>query len=54
MAKYENKWIALSSDRKKVLASASDVKKLDKKVKDSKLKDVIYHFVVSSKISLVP
>lgn len=35
---YENKWIALSSDRKKVLASDKSLKKLDKKIQ--KIKDI--------------
>ena len=38
---YENKWVALTLDRKKVIASAASVKVLDKKLKKLKDKEVI-------------
>ena len=46
LASYVNKWVALTSDRKEVVASAADLKKLDMKVKKAKFKDVIYHYVL--------
>lgn len=45
LQQYNKKWVALSSDYKKVLASDSDFKKLDIKVKKNKLSNVIYHYV---------
>lgn len=46
LTKYANKWVAFSSDRKSILASAADVKELDDEVKRKKLKDVIYSFIL--------
>jgi hypothetical protein len=46
LAKYTNKWVALSVDRKKILASANGIKELDKKVKSKNLKEVIYSFIL--------
>ena len=51
---YVNKWVALSKDKKKVVISASDLKKLDIKVKKAKLKDVIYHYVMPYDKSFSP
>lgn len=51
---YVNKWVALSSDKKAVVASASDLKKLDTKVKKARLKDVIYHYVLPPDKSFSP
>lgn len=45
--KYVNKWIALTSDRKKVIASAASIKDLEKKVAKTKRDpDMIYHHVL--------
>lgn len=49
-----NKWVALTSDRKKVVASATDLKKLDMKVKEANIKDVIYHYVLPLDKSFSP
>jgi len=47
LIKYVNKWIALTSDRKKVLASAKSIGELEKKVdKIQASPDVIYHHVL--------
>lgn len=47
LIKYVNKWIALTPDRKKVLASAANIKELEKKVDKIQSKtDVIYHHVL--------
>ncbi len=46
LSRYINKWVALSQDRKKILETANDIETLDKKVKKSKLGDVIYHHVL--------
>lgn len=43
---YVNKWVALTADRKNVVASAKDLKQLDIKVKKANFKDVIYHCVL--------
>ncbi len=51
---YVNKWVALTSDRKRVLASAKDLKILDTKVKKSEFKDVVYHFVLPFDKSFSP
>lgn len=51
---YVNKWVALTEDKKKVIASADDLKKLDVKVKEAKLKDVIYHYVLPYDRSFSP
>lgn len=45
LIRYANKWVALNKDRTKVLASAKEIDNLDKIVKESKLGDVIYHYV---------
>ena len=49
-----NKWVALTEDKKKVVASAPDLKKLDIKVKKAKFKDVIYHYVMPYDKSFSP
>jgi len=38
---FENKWVALSADRKKVVASGRTIKELDKNLIKQKIKDVI-------------
>lgn len=43
---YENQWVALSPDRKKVLAANKDLEKLHKKLEKEKIKDAILHFVL--------
>lgn len=51
---YMNKWVALTHDKKTVVASASDLKQLDVKVKKARLKDVIYHYVLPPDKSFAP
>lgn len=51
---YENKWVALTPDRKKVIASARTVEVLDRKVKKLKNPEAIYHRVLPVKGSLAP
>lgn len=51
---YINKWVALTEDKKRVVVSASDLKKLDVKVKEAKLKNVIYHYVLPYDKSFSP
>jgi hypothetical protein len=43
---YQNKWVALTEDRKKVVASDKDVKKLTEKLTKMKKKDVILTYVI--------
>lgn len=52
--KYPNKWVALTSDRKKVVAWARDIKSLDKKVEKMIDKEVVYHHVLPSNGSYAP
>ncbi len=54
LVSYVNKWVALTADRKEVVASAKDLKQLDMKVKKAKFKDVIYHFVLPFDKSFSP
>lgn len=54
ISKFQNKWVALSKDRKNVLATATDIASLDKKVKKDKLKDVIYHYILPYHVSYSP
>lgn len=51
---YVNKWVALTANKKKIVASASDLKKLDVKVKEANLKDVTYHYVLPYDRSFSP
>lgn len=44
---YENQWVALSSDRKKVLAANKDLRKLHKKAENLNNKDIIISYVPS-------
>ena len=44
---YADKWVLISSDRKKVLAAATDLRTLINKIKKVKnKKDAIYHYVL--------
>lgn len=55
LIKYTNMWVALSLDRKSVLASAKNIKILDKKIKTlKKSSDVIYHHVLPTDGSYAP
>ncbi|EKD85031.1 MAG: hypothetical protein ACD_38C00104G0011 [uncultured bacterium] len=45
LLKYENKWIALSQDRCKVIDAAKTLDGLFKRLAKTKTKDVILHFV---------
>lgn len=42
---YENKWVALSKDRSKVLYSAETLDNLFKRLSKVRNKDLILHFV---------
>ena len=54
LMKYANKWVALTLDRKKVIASARTMEVLDRKVKKLKNPEAIYHRVPPVKGSLAP
>lgn len=41
LVNFENKWVALTPDRKKVIASSVTVEELDKKLAKMKNKDAI-------------
>ncbi|MEK7145021.1 MAG: hypothetical protein AAB794_04190 [Patescibacteria group bacterium] len=45
---HENKWVALSADRKKILASSISLKSLKEKIGDNK---VIYTRILPANIS---
>ena len=38
---YENKWVALTTDRKKVVASGRTIKELDKNLIKQRIKNVV-------------
>lgn len=42
MIPYENMWVALSSDRKRVVASGKTIKELDKKMSKIEDNEAIY------------
>lgn len=42
---YENKWVALSNNNKKVLASANTIPELEKKLRDVSSKKFVLTFV---------
>lgn len=42
---YENKWVALSKDRSKVLYAAKSLENLFKKIPQVRKDDVILHYV---------
>lgn len=43
---YENKWVALTPDRKAVVASGNTYKEVDKVLKRKKIEDVILSFIL--------
>ncbi len=45
LLKYENKWVALSKDRSRVVDAAKTLDSLYKRLSKLKKKDVILHFV---------
>lgn len=45
LLKYENKWVALSKNRDKVLFASNSLESLHKKLDKTKDKDVILHYV---------
>ena len=51
---YVSKWVALTVDKREVVASASNIKKLDDKVKKERNKNVIYHYVLPYDKSFSP
>lgn len=42
---YEDKWVALTPDRSKVVAAGETLEDLDKKLKSLKKKNIILHYV---------
>lgn len=56
LTKYANKWVALTADRKKVVAFAKSIKELDEKVQKlpQKTADVIYHHVLPINGNYIP
>lgn len=48
---HENKWVALTPDYSKVIASSDDLVELDKKVAG---KDVVFHRVLPANIIFAP
>lgn len=47
---YSGKWIATSSDRKKVFASGSTIEELDNELEKNKLKEKDYETIIISKV----
>lgn len=46
VAAYENKWVALSGDYTRVLASGRSLKEVDAKLKDSERVEAVLHKVL--------
>ena len=46
LAEYKDQWVALTSDRSKIVEFAEDLKVLAKKIKKLKEKDVIITYVL--------
>jgi hypothetical protein len=51
---FENKWVALTTDRKKVVASGRTIKELDKNLIKQKIKDVVLTKVLPFDQALSP
>lgn len=51
---YENKWVALSTDRKKVLAAGDTIPELEKKVKGVSSKKFVFTWVPPFDVRLAP
>lgn len=54
LLKYENKWVALNTERNKVLFSSNSVEKLYKLLSKKANKNVILHYVMPFKGTLAP
>jgi len=54
LAHYENKWVALSPDNRKVVASGTTVKEVDQKLRRLKNKDAVLTKVISFDSFLSP
>ena len=42
---FENKWVALTSDRRRVVVSGKTLEEVDKKLKNLKEKNIILHYI---------
>lgn len=51
---YQNQWVAVTKDRKKVLTFAKDAKSLNNKLQKIKLKEVIMMYVLPMSKSYSP
>lgn len=51
---YENKWVALTTDRKKVLAAGDTIPELEKKVKGVSSKKFVFTWVPPFDVRLAP
>lgn len=54
LLKYEDKWVALTPDRKAVVASGKTLEEVAKKLKKVKRDDVIFHYVPPFDGTLAP
>lgn len=52
LSKYENQYIALSEDRKKILSTAKTIKELEKKLEKMKVEKAIIDFIPALNVSL--
>lgn len=52
LAKYENQYIALPKDRKKILTSGKTIKELEEKLEKMKIKGIIIHYVPPLNVAL--
>ena len=54
VAEYENKWVALSADYRRVLASGSSLKEVDASLKDSERAGAVLHKVLPFNAAYAP
>lgn len=56
LAKYINKWVAISTDGSKILASGDSIVEVEKQLKQKKVKEAkaVIQYVISPKVSLSP
>lgn len=54
LAAYENKWVALSADFSRVLASGRSLKEVDGKLTGSERREAVFHKVLPFDAAYVP
>ncbi len=54
IAQYADQYIALSKDKKEVLASAKTIKEMHTKLEKMNIKDIIIHYVPPLNVAISP